>query len=161
MLRLDRNRVQARQVLQKVCVKAWRSAHGCDTWLALPLTWLSGSAHHGTINSNSLRRHQTAPDTMGTALHDPDGHCGDLLEELLPEGANPLDTLLHPGQTRRLGSCMQVLSRKQQCLAPAFCQRSVACRHDGASGPPVGHRQALGAARAAGPQGRLGPGRRT
>ena len=122
VLRINRNRAQAEEVLQEVYVKVWQSAQGYDARLGQPLTWLTSVARNGAIDS--LRRHQAEPATVTTTRDDPDdveGH--DMLDALASDDTGPLDALLQASEARRLQACMQALSREQQqCLALAFYQ---------------------------------------
>lgn len=121
VLRINRDRAQAEEVLQEVYVKVWRSAQGYDARLSLPLTWLASIARNGAIDS--LRRRKAEPDTVSTTLDDPDDEGRDMLSLLASEDAGPLESLASAAEARRLGLCMQALSREQQqCLALAFYQ---------------------------------------
>ncbi|WP_119157102.1 sigma-70 family RNA polymerase sigma factor [Caldimonas tepidiphila] len=122
VLRINRDRAQAEEVLQEVYVKVWRSAQGFDTMLGQPLTWLTRIARNGAIDS--LRRRQAEPRTVSTAQEDPDDENGrDMLNSLASEDAGPLQALLQASEARRLTHCMQDLSREQQqCIALAYYQ---------------------------------------
>jgi RNA polymerase sigma-70 factor (ECF subfamily) len=121
VLRINRDRALAEEVLQEVYVKVWRSARSYDARLSQPLTWLTSIARNGAIDS--LRRRRAEPDTVSTTLDDPDDEGRDMLSLLASEEAGPLEALASAGEARRLGLCMRGLSREQQqCLALAFYQ---------------------------------------
>src|SRR3982750_1469134 len=63
VLRINRDRAQAEDILQEVYVNVWRAASGFDAAQAQPLTWLTSIARNRAIDS--LRRAQTQPRTRG------------------------------------------------------------------------------------------------
>src|SRR5574341_918041 len=70
VLRINRDRAQAEDVLQEVYVNVWRAAQSFDAGLSQPLTWLTSIARNRAIDS--LRRRQTEPDTVSATAADPD-----------------------------------------------------------------------------------------
>lgn len=121
VLRIQRDRAQAEDVLQEVYVNVWRAAQSFDATLSQPLTWLTSIARNRAIDS--LRRRQSEPQTVSTAvsLGDDDDH--DMLQDLPSPDAGPLDLLGQAADARALQGCMKALSgEQQQSLALAFYQ---------------------------------------
>ena len=59
VLRIQRDRAQAEDLLQEVYVNVWRAAAGFDAAQSQPLTWLTSIARNRAIDS--LRRAQAQP----------------------------------------------------------------------------------------------------
>ena len=122
VLRIQKDRAQAEDVLQEVYVNVWRAAQGFDASLSQPLTWLTSIARNRAIDS--LRRRQTEPRTVSTAtgsFEDDDEH--DMLHDLASPDTGPLDLLGQASDARALRGCMTALSgEQQQSLALAFYQ---------------------------------------
>src|SRR5215203_3317041 len=59
VLRINRDRAQAEDILQEVYVNVWRAASSFDAAQSQPLTWLTSIARNRAIDS--LRRMQTQP----------------------------------------------------------------------------------------------------
>src|SRR5205814_318004 len=59
VLRINRDRAQAEDILQEVYVNVWRAASSFDAAQSQPLTWLTSIARNRAIDS--LRRLQTQP----------------------------------------------------------------------------------------------------
>lgn len=121
VLRIQRDRALAEELLQEVYVKVWRAAAGFDAAQSQPLTWLTSIARHQAIDS--LRRAQAQPATVSaTRPADDDGDAGPDLHETLPDDApGPADLLGSASQARQLGQCMEQLSASQrQSVALAF-----------------------------------------
>ena len=62
VLRIQRDRAQAEDILQEVYVNVWRGASSFDAAQSQPLTWLTRIARNRAIDS--LRRGQTQPRTQ-------------------------------------------------------------------------------------------------
>jgi RNA polymerase sigma factor (sigma-70 family) len=62
ILRIQRDRAQAEDVLQEVYVNVWRSAQSFNAALSQPQTWLNSIARNRAIDS--LRRRQSEPQTV-------------------------------------------------------------------------------------------------
>lgn len=123
VLRIQKDRAQAEDVLQEVYVNVWRAAQSFDATLSQPLTWLTSIARNRAIDS--LRRRQSEPQTVSrfTAPAGSDDEEHDLLQDLASADAGPLDLLSQAADARALGLCMQGLSgEQQQSLALAFYQ---------------------------------------
>lgn len=123
VLRIQKDRAQAEDVLQEVYVNVWRAAQGFDAALSQPLTWLTSVARNRAIDS--LRRRQSEPQTVSrfaaSTTRDDDEH--DMLQDLASPDAGPLDRLGQAADARALGACMKALSgEQQQSLALAFYQ---------------------------------------
>ena len=123
VLRINRDRAQAEDVLQEVYVNVWRAAQTFDAALSQPLTWLTSIARNRAIDS--LRRRQTEPHTVSTTTaagpDDDDEH--DMLQDFASDDAGPLELLGRASSARAIQSCMGGLSgEQQQSLALAFYQ---------------------------------------
>lgn len=120
VLRIQKDRAQAEDVLQEVYVNVWRAAQGFDATLSQPLTWLTSIARNRAIDS--LRRRQSEPITVsGSVGADDDEH--DMLQDYASADAGPLDTLVQASDARVLRGCLGALSgEQQQSLALAFYQ---------------------------------------
>jgi RNA polymerase sigma-70 factor (ECF subfamily) len=121
ILRIQRDRALAEDLLQEVFVNVWRAARGFDVARAQPMTWLMSIARNRAIDS--LRRQKTEPATVSSHGHDDDGQDGSLLEALPSDDAGPLELLQSAAQMRAVSRCIDVLSaEQQQCVALAYYQ---------------------------------------
>lgn len=119
VLRINRDRAQAEDILQEVYVNVWRAARGYDAAQGQPLTWLTSIARHRAIDS--LRRQQTQPRLQSTNLTDDDDSDTDMLELHAADSPGPLELLAQAADARALGHCMEQLSSAQrQSVALAF-----------------------------------------
>ena len=120
VLRINRDRAQAEDVLQEVYVNVWRAAGSFDATLSQPMTWLTSVARNRAIDS--LRRRQTEPQTVSTTLgtdDDPD----DMLQYQASDAPGPLELLASAGEARALKICLgELTGEQQQSLALAFYQ---------------------------------------
>ena len=122
VLRINRDRAQAEDILQEVYVNVWRAAQSFDAAQSQPLTWLTSIARHRAIDS--LRREQTQPrlQTPG-ALAGTDAEDEDVYDTVADAAPGPLDLLSRATDARALGECMDKLSALQrQSVALAFYQ---------------------------------------
>lgn len=118
VLRIQRDRAQAEDVLQEVYVNVWRAAQGFDAGLSQPLTWLTSVARNRAIDS--LRRRQSEPSTVSLTADD-DEH--DMLRDFASPNAGPLELLGQAADAHALRACLGALSgEQQQSLALAFYQ---------------------------------------
>lgn len=117
VLRINRDRAQAEDVLQEVYVNVWRAARSFDAAQSQPLTWLTSIARNRAIDS--LRRAQTQPRLQGlSSTHDEDT---DVYDTVADEAPGPLDLLSRASDARALEDCMRDLSAQQrQSVALAF-----------------------------------------
>ena len=122
ILRINRDRAQAEDILQEVYVNVWRAAQSFDASQSQPLTWLTSIARNRAIDS--LRRAQTQPriqttfsgSTAAGELEDEDVY--DTVADAAP---GPLDLLSRASDARALGDCMERLtSLQRQSVALAF-----------------------------------------
>lgn len=122
VMRVDRNRASAEEILQDVYIKVWRSAAGFDERLSQPQTWLASIARHCAIDS--LRRRQAQPRTVSSQIAGADGEDDrDLLQDLAAEGPGPAQQLEQTAQAQALRHCLTVLSAPQsQAVALAYYQ---------------------------------------
>jgi RNA polymerase sigma-70 factor (ECF subfamily) len=122
VLRINRDRAQAEDILQEVYVRVWRAAQSFDAAQSQPLTWLTSIARHRAIDS--LRREQTQPrlQTPGAAAG-ADAEDEDVYDTVADAAPGPLDLLSRATDARALGECMDKLSALQrQSVALAFYQ---------------------------------------
>lgn len=120
VLRINRDRAQAEDILQEVYVNVWRSAQSFDAAQSQPLTWLTSIARNRAIDS--LRRAQTQPQIQAahTSGGD-DAEESDVYDQVADDSAGPLELLSRASDARALSHCMQDLSAQQrQSVALAF-----------------------------------------
>jgi RNA polymerase sigma-70 factor, ECF subfamily len=123
VLRINRDRAQAEDVLQEVYVKVWRAASTFDAAQSQPLTWLTSIARNRAIDS--LRRVQAQPQVRaaGVAADGRESEDDDVYDTVADEAPGPLDLLSGAAEARSLAACMDKLSATQrQSLALAFFQ---------------------------------------
>ena len=120
LLRVQRDRALAEDLLQEVYVNVWRAAGGFDAARSQPLTWLTSIARNRAIDS--LRRGQTQPQLVSTTRDaDDDDDSPDALERTPGEAPGPLELLARASDERQLTRCMAGLSATQrQSVALAF-----------------------------------------
>lgn len=117
VLRIQRDRAQAEDLLQEVYVAVWKAAASFDAARSQPLTWLTHIARNRAIDS--LRRAGTQPQLY--SVHHEDDDQPDALQAHADEGPGPLDLLHRASEARELAHCMQALSAPQrQSVAMAF-----------------------------------------
>ena len=123
VLRINRDRAQAEDILQEVYVNVWRAASSFDAAQSQPLTWLTSIARNRAIDS--LRRMSTQPQlrTLGPAADGSDREDESVYDTLADEAPGPLDLLSRASDARSLAACMEQLSALQrQSVALAFYQ---------------------------------------
>jgi RNA polymerase sigma factor (sigma-70 family) len=119
VLRINRDRAQAEEVLQEVYVNVWRAAQSFDAAQSQPLTWLTSIARNRAIDS--LRRKQAEPQTQPAALSSDSDEERDVYDDLPDSAPGPLALLSQASDARALARCMEGLSAQQrQSLALAF-----------------------------------------
>lgn len=119
VLRIQRDRTVAEEVLQDVYVNIWRSAASFNPLLSQAKTWMSSVARNRAIDS--LRRLQSEPGTVSRYQEDGSGEVRDLLEDVASPQPGPLEWLTQASQARALDGCMQQLSADQkQSLALTY-----------------------------------------
>ncbi len=117
VLRIQRDRAVAEDLLQDIYVAVWKAAASFDAARSQPLTWLTGIARNRAIDS--LRRAQAQPKTESLTPDDDDGP--DRLDQIADEADGPLALLDRASDARALSQCMQHLSPPQrQSVALAF-----------------------------------------
>jgi RNA polymerase sigma-70 factor (ECF subfamily) len=123
VLRIQKNRALAEDVLQEVYVNIWRSASSFDAHRAQALTWMTSVARNRAIDS--LRRRQAEPDTVSSQTWHGDGDPDndDMLERVASEEPGPEQLLMQAAQAQSIQGCMgQLSAEQQQSLALAFYQ---------------------------------------
>lgn len=117
VLRIQRDRAVAEDLLQEVYVNVWRAAKGFDAAQSQPMTWLTSIARNRAIDS--LRRAQAQPRLHSG--HAQDDEDSDVYDETADEAAGPLELLSQASDARELQRCMAQLSAAQrQSLALAY-----------------------------------------
>ena len=93
VLRINRDRAQAEDILQEVYVNVWRAAQSFDAAQSQPLTWLTSIARNRAIDS--LRREQTQPQIAapGAAAGGTDAEDEDVYDTVADAAPGPLDLL--------------------------------------------------------------------
>jgi RNA polymerase sigma-70 factor (ECF subfamily) len=118
VLRIQRDRVVAEDLLQDIYVSLWKAAASFDAARSQPLTWLTHIARNRAIDS--LRRAQAQPQTETLSRTDEDERP-DPLDAVASAEPGPLDLLDRASDQRGLARCMEGLSAPQrQSVALAF-----------------------------------------
>ena len=122
ILRINRDRSQAEELLQDIYVNIGRAAGGFDAARAQPMTWLVSIARNRAIDS--LRRAKTDVKTVSRSAPGAEGEDdGDLLAAMPSDAAGPLQLLEQASEARELTHCLRQLSaEQQQCVALAYYQ---------------------------------------
>ena len=120
VLRVQRDRAIAEDLLQEIYVSVWRAAAAFDAARSQPLTWLTSIARNRAIDS--LRRAQTQPQLLSTTRDaDDDDDAPDAVERAADDAPGPLELLDRASDERQLLHCMEGLSSTQrQSVALAF-----------------------------------------
>lgn len=117
VLRINRDRGQAEEVLQEVYVKVWHAARTFDAAQGQPLTWLISIARHRAIDS--LRRKNTEPQLRPSSSPVDEDH--DVYDDLADDAPGPLEVLSRAADAQALAACMKGLTASQrQSVALAF-----------------------------------------
>ena len=117
VMRINRDRAQAEDILQEVYVNVWRAAQGFDAAQSQPLTWLTSIARNRAIDS--LRRAQAQPQMKPNLSTDDEE--SDVYDTVADDAPGPLDLLSRASEARALADCMDTLSAPQrQSVALAF-----------------------------------------
>src|SRR3954471_1740978 len=101
VLRINRDRAQAEDILQEVYVNVWRAAQSFDAAQSQPLTWLTSIARNRAIDS--LRREQTQPRLQTPAAAGSTETEDEDVYDTVADGApGPLDLLSRATDARAL-----------------------------------------------------------
>ncbi|MED5620836.1 sigma-70 family RNA polymerase sigma factor [Ideonella sp. BN130291] len=118
VLRIQRDRALAEELLQEIYVNVWKAASGFDAAQSQPLTWLTSIARNRAIDS--LRRAGTQPQLVSASRDDDDDRPDDT-EALADVAPGPLDLLSRASDARQITQCMEGLTPQQrQSVALAF-----------------------------------------
>lgn len=120
VLRIQRDRDIAEELLQDIYVAVWKAAGSFDAQRAQPLTWLTQIARNRAIDS--LRRAQAQPRTE-SSHHGPDDgdEACDPYDQLADSAPGPAALLEQASDALALQHCMNQLSAPQrQTVALAF-----------------------------------------
>jgi RNA polymerase sigma factor (sigma-70 family) len=123
VLRINRDRAQAEDILQEVYVNVWRAAKSFDAAQSQPLTWLTSIARNRAIDS--LRRSRARPQIETSRAFDNSADAEDdsVYDTVADSAPGPLDLLSQASDARALAACMENLTALQrQSLALAFYQ---------------------------------------
>ena len=119
VMRIQRDRTLAEDILQEVYVNVWRAAQSFDAAQSQPLTWLTSVARNRAIDS--LRRAQSQPQLKTNVLTTNDDEETDVYDTVADDAPGPLDLLSRASDARALSACMEGLSAQQrQSVALAF-----------------------------------------
>jgi RNA polymerase sigma-70 factor, ECF subfamily len=120
ILRIQRDRALAEDVLQEIFVSIWRNAQGYDAARSQPMTWLTSIARNRAIDS--LRRRKTEVSTVSAHLGDDDDDSN-LVDAQPSEDSSPMELMEQAAQARAVTHCIGALSaEQQQCVALAYYQ---------------------------------------
>src|SRR5260221_1764473 len=89
VLRIQRDRAVAEDLLQEIYVSVWKGAASFDAARSQPLTWLTSIARNRAIDS--LRRAQTQPQLESASRDDDEDERPDAVEAAADDGPGPLD----------------------------------------------------------------------
>ena len=119
VLRIQRDRALAEDILQEVYVNVWRAAQSFDAAQSQPLTWLTSVARNRAIDS--LRRAHAQPLLKTHLTTTNDDEETDVYDTVADDAPGPLDLLSRASDARALGRCMDGLNAQQrQSVALAF-----------------------------------------
>jgi RNA polymerase sigma-70 factor (ECF subfamily) len=120
VLRIQRDRALAEDLLQEIYVSIWKAAGSFDTARSQPLTWMTHIARNRAIDS--LRRAQAQPRFESTTRDaDDDDGRPDAIEAAESADPGPLELLGRASDARELSTCLERLSPPQrQSVALAF-----------------------------------------
>ena len=106
VLRINRDRAQAEDILQEVYVNVWRAAKSFDAAQSQPLTWLTSIARNRAIDS--LRRAQTQPQmqTQSGAVAAAESEDENVYDTVADASPGPLDLLSQASEARALEQCL-------------------------------------------------------
>src|SRR5678815_3373644 len=100
VLRINRDRAQAEDILQEVYVNVWRAASSFDAAQSQPLTWLTRIARNRAIDS--LRRGQARPQIQshGGPEHATDAEDESVYDHVADDAPGPLELLSRASDAR-------------------------------------------------------------
>jgi RNA polymerase sigma factor (sigma-70 family) len=118
VLRIQRDRALAEELLQEVYVSVWKAAASFDAARSQPLTWLTHIARNRAIDS--LRRANAQP-RLESSHRDDDDDRPDTTELMADDAPGPLELLDQASDKRQLSACLERLTPPQrQSVALAF-----------------------------------------
>ena len=102
VLRIQRDRALAEDLLQEVYVSAWKAIGSFDAAQSQPMTWLTSIARNKAIDS--LRRAQTQPRLESLHRDDDDDDRPSLDSQHADESPGPPELLVAASDARQLGA---------------------------------------------------------
>lgn len=119
VLRIQRDRGLAEDIVQEIYINVWRAAGSFDAAQSQPMTWLTSIARNRAIDS--LRRRQAQPQTVSASAGDAEGTDEDAYSQHADEADGPMELLSRASDARSLEACMRGLSPAQRhSVALAF-----------------------------------------
>ena len=103
VLRIQRDRALAEDILQEVYVNVWRAAQSFDAAQSQPLTWLTSVARNRAIDS--LRRAHAQPLLKTNVTTTNDDEETDVYDTGADDAPGPLDLLSRASDARALSRC--------------------------------------------------------
>jgi RNA polymerase sigma-70 factor (ECF subfamily) len=123
VLRINRDRAQAEDILQEVYVNVWRAAQSFDAAQSQPLTWLTSIARNRRSTACAGGRRSRSCRRLSASASGNDAEEDDVYDTVADDSPGPLDLLSRATDARALGECMARLSALQrQSVALAFYQ---------------------------------------
>ena len=123
VLRINRDRAQAEDILQEVYVNVWRAASSFDAAQSQPLTWLTSIARKRRTDRLRRGQNKTQLRTISRGMDGGESGDDDVYEIVADDAPGPLDLLSRAAEARALAACMEKLSALQrQSVALAFYQ---------------------------------------
>ena len=121
VLRIQKDRALAEDILQDVYVNVWRAAASFDAARSQAMTWLVAIARNRAIDG--LRRRAAEPPTTSATVQASDGDeaAGELWDRMASQDEGPAEALARRDDARLLARCMRALSTEQrQSIALAY-----------------------------------------
>lgn len=119
VLRIQKDKTLAEDILQDVYVNVWRAAGSFDAARGPALTWLVAIARNRAIDG--LRARAVDVPTISATADGGDDNSGELWDQVASEAEGPAEQLARSDDARQLARCMRGLTAEQrQSLALAY-----------------------------------------